>query len=63
MILKFEATQYLNDRLRSGLPSASANAAETVKEEIVTVACSFTNGHVSDLEVERRTGILLLFFG
>ncbi|GFT95377.1 uncharacterized protein TNCV_3326511 [Trichonephila clavipes] len=42
MISKFEATGFLDDRPRSGRPSTRRNAAETVKDEMETVAAHFT---------------------
>ncbi|GFT60859.1 DUF4817 domain-containing protein [Trichonephila clavipes] len=57
MISKFEATGCLDDRPRSGRPSTRRNAAETVKDEIETVAGSSIHGEVSARAVARRTGI------
>ncbi|KFM59537.1 hypothetical protein X975_19579, partial [Stegodyphus mimosarum] len=57
MISKFEATGSLQDRLRSGRPSARHNAAETVQEEMQTVAGSSMHGEVSARAVARRTSI------
>ncbi|GFU72160.1 DUF4817 domain-containing protein [Trichonephila clavipes] len=57
MISKFEATGCLDDRPRSGRPSTLRNAAETVKEEMETVAGSSMHGEVSACAVARRTGI------
>ncbi|GFU60794.1 RNA-directed DNA polymerase from mobile element jockey [Trichonephila clavipes] len=47
MISKFEATGCLDDRPRSGRPSKWRNAAETVKDEMETVAGSSMHGEVS----------------
>ncbi|GFX11612.1 DUF4817 domain-containing protein [Trichonephila clavipes] len=47
MISKFEATGCLDDRPRSGRPSTRRNAAETVKDEMETVAGSSMHGEVS----------------
>ncbi|GFW16967.1 hypothetical protein TNCV_2760951 [Trichonephila clavipes] len=44
MISKFEATGCLDDRPRSGRPSTRRNAAETVKDEMETVAGSSMQG-------------------
>ncbi|GFV63996.1 RNA-directed DNA polymerase from mobile element jockey [Trichonephila clavipes] len=57
MISKFEATGCLDDRPRSGRPSTRRNAAETVKDEMETVAGSSMHGEVSARAVARRTGI------
>ncbi|GFU11546.1 DUF4817 domain-containing protein [Trichonephila clavipes] len=57
MISKFKATGCLDDRPRSGRPSTRRNAAETVKNEMETVAGSSMHGEVSILAVARRTGI------
>ncbi|GFU58641.1 RNA-directed DNA polymerase from mobile element jockey [Trichonephila clavipes] len=57
MISKFEATGCLDDRPRSGRPSTWRNAAETVKDEMETVAGSSMHGEVSVRAVARRTGI------
>lgn len=57
MISKFEATGCLDDRPRSGRPSTRANAAETVQEEMETVAGSSMHGEVSARAVARCTGI------
>ncbi|GFW15805.1 uncharacterized protein TNCV_3583031 [Trichonephila clavipes] len=57
MISKFEATGCLEDRPRSGRPSTRRNAAETVKDEMETVAGSSMHGEVSARAVARRTGI------
>ena len=38
MISKFEATGCLDDRPHSGRPSTRCNAAETVQEEMETIA-------------------------
>ncbi|GFW99641.1 uncharacterized protein TNCV_3418741 [Trichonephila clavipes] len=57
MISKFEATGCLDDRPRSGQPSTRRNAAETVKDEMETVAGSSMHGEVSARVVARRTGI------
>ncbi|GFT11534.1 uncharacterized protein TNCV_2523491 [Trichonephila clavipes] len=57
MISKFEATGCLDDRPRSGLSSTRRNAAETVKDEMETVAGSSTHVEVSARAVARRTGI------
>ncbi|GFT03300.1 uncharacterized protein TNCV_2984851 [Trichonephila clavipes] len=46
MISKFEATGCLDDRPRSGRPSTRRNAAETVKDEMETVAGSSMHGTV-----------------
>ncbi|GFT86357.1 RNA-directed DNA polymerase from mobile element jockey [Trichonephila clavipes] len=56
MISKFEATGCLDDRPRSGRPSTRRNAAETVKDEMETVAGSSMHGEVSARAVARRTG-------
>ncbi|GFT32786.1 DUF4817 domain-containing protein [Trichonephila clavipes] len=55
MISKFEATGCLDDRPRSGRPSTRRNAAETVKDEMETVAGSSMHGEVSARAVARRT--------
>ncbi|GFY31891.1 RNA-directed DNA polymerase from mobile element jockey [Trichonephila clavipes] len=47
IISKFEATGCLDDRPRSGRPSTRRNAAETVKDEMETVAGSSMHGEVS----------------
>ncbi|GFU42735.1 DUF4817 domain-containing protein [Trichonephila clavipes] len=47
MISKFEATGCLDDRPRSGRPSTRRNAAETVKDEMETVAGSSMHGAVA----------------
>ncbi|GFX35778.1 RNA-directed DNA polymerase from mobile element jockey [Trichonephila clavipes] len=47
MISKFEVTGCLDDRPRSGRPSTRRNAAETVKDEMETVAASSMHGEVS----------------
>ncbi|GFT46894.1 uncharacterized protein TNCV_3989541 [Trichonephila clavipes] len=57
MISKFEATGLLDDRPHSGRPSTRRNAAETVKDEMETVAGSSMHGEVSARAVARRTGI------
>ncbi|GFX54001.1 DUF4817 domain-containing protein [Trichonephila clavipes] len=57
MISKFEATGCLDDRPRSGRPSTRRNAAETVKDEMETVAGSSMHGEVSARAVACRTGI------
>ncbi|GFW59780.1 DUF4817 domain-containing protein [Trichonephila clavipes] len=57
MISKFEATACLDDRTRSGRPSTRRNTAETVKDEMETVAGSSMHGEVSARAVARRTGI------
>ncbi|GFV88845.1 RNA-directed DNA polymerase from mobile element jockey [Trichonephila clavipes] len=57
MISKFEATGCLDDRPRSGRPSTRRNAAETVEDEMETVAGSSMHGKVSARAVARRTGI------
>ena len=57
MISKFEATGCLDDRPRTGRPSTRRNAAETVQEEMETVAGSSMHGEVSARAVARRTGI------
>ncbi|GFX20723.1 uncharacterized protein TNCV_77801 [Trichonephila clavipes] len=57
MISKFEATGCLDDRPLSGRPSTRRNAAETVKDEMETVAGSSMHGEVSARTVARRTGI------
>ncbi|GFW28369.1 uncharacterized protein TNCV_4640341 [Trichonephila clavipes] len=57
MISKFEATGCLDDRPRSGRPSTRRNAAETVKDEMETVAGSSMHGEFSARAVARRTGI------
>ena len=58
MISKFEATDCLDYRLRSGRPNTSANAAaRTIQEEMEIVAGSSTHREVSSREVARRTGI------
>ena len=57
MILKFEATDCLDDRPRSGRSSTRRCAAETVQEEMETAAGSSMHGEVSARAVERRTGI------
>ncbi|GFV11914.1 uncharacterized protein TNCV_109621 [Trichonephila clavipes] len=46
-----------DDRPRSGRPSTRRNAAETVKDEMETVAGSSMHGEVSARAVARRTGI------
>ncbi|GFX81397.1 DUF4817 domain-containing protein [Trichonephila clavipes] len=46
-----------DDRPRSGRPSTRWNAAETVKDEMETVAGSSMHGEVSARAVARRTGI------
>ncbi|GFX28253.1 DUF4817 domain-containing protein [Trichonephila clavipes] len=58
MISKFEAAGCLDDRPRSGRPSTRRNAAETVKDEMETLAGSSMHGEVSARAVARRTGIL-----
>ncbi|GFV90883.1 RNA-directed DNA polymerase from mobile element jockey [Trichonephila clavipes] len=57
MISKFEAMGCLDDRPRSGRPSTRRNAAETVKNEMETVAGSSMHVEVSARAVARRTGI------
>ncbi|GFX74915.1 DUF4817 domain-containing protein [Trichonephila clavipes] len=57
MISKFEATGCLDDRPCSGRPSTRRNAAETVKDEMETVAGSSMHGEVSVRAVARHTGI------
>ncbi|GFX32578.1 uncharacterized protein TNCV_3704521 [Trichonephila clavipes] len=57
MISKFEAMGCLDDRPRSGRPSTRRNAAETIKNEMETVAGSSTYGEVSARAIARRTGI------
>ncbi|GFW78737.1 RNA-directed DNA polymerase from mobile element jockey [Trichonephila clavipes] len=57
-ISKFEATGCLDDRPRSGRPSTRRNAAETVKDEMETVAM---HGEVSARTVE--TAFHTLLFG
>ena len=57
MIWKFETTGFLDDRPRSSRPSTRRNAAETVQEEMETVAGSSMHGEVSVRGVVRRTGI------
>ncbi|GFT57444.1 uncharacterized protein TNCV_4515411 [Trichonephila clavipes] len=57
MISKFEATGCLDDRPGSGRPSTRRNAAETVKDEMETVAGSSMHVEVSARAVARRTGI------
>ncbi|GFU38980.1 DUF4817 domain-containing protein [Trichonephila clavipes] len=44
MISKFEVTGCLDDRPRSGRPSTRRNAAETVKDEMETVAVRLRTG-------------------
>ncbi|GFX68165.1 RNA-directed DNA polymerase from mobile element jockey [Trichonephila clavipes] len=56
-ISKFEATGCLDDRTRSGRPSTRRNTAETVKDEMETVAGSSMHGEVSARAVARCTGI------
>ncbi|GFT69075.1 hypothetical protein TNCV_3904701 [Trichonephila clavipes] len=63
MISKFEATGCLDDRLRSGQPSTRRNAAETVKDEMETVAGSSMHGEVSARAVARHTAFHTLLFG
>ncbi|GFW03731.1 DUF4817 domain-containing protein [Trichonephila clavipes] len=46
-----------DDRPRSGRPSTRRNAAETVKDEMETVAGSSMHGEVSARAVARRIGI------
>ena len=58
MILKFKVMVCLEDRPCSGRLSRSANAAQTVQEEMETVVGSSTHGEVSACEVTRCTGIL-----
>ena len=58
MISKFEAIGCLADRPRSGRPSASANVAWAVQEEMEIVANSPMHGKVSAHEVARRIDIL-----
>ncbi|GFW96601.1 uncharacterized protein TNCV_2846581 [Trichonephila clavipes] len=48
MISKFEATGCLDDRPRSGRPSTRRNAAETVKDEMETVAGSSMLGEIAE---------------
>ncbi|GFV12372.1 DUF4817 domain-containing protein [Trichonephila clavipes] len=57
MISKFEAAGCLDDRPRTDRPSTRWNAAETVKDEMETVAGSSMHGEVSARAVARRTGI------
>ena len=47
IISNFEVTGCLDDRQRSGRPSATRNAAETVQEEMETVAGLSMHGEVS----------------
>ena len=53
----FEATSCLDDRLRSVRSSTRRNAAETIDEEMETVAGSCMHGDISARAVARRTGI------
>ncbi|GFT57393.1 uncharacterized protein TNCV_2035191 [Trichonephila clavipes] len=48
MISKFEATGCLDDRPGSGRPSTRRNAAETVKDQIETVAGSSMHGEIAE---------------
>ena len=57
MIQKFEASGCLDDWPRRTRRSTSANAAQSVQEEIEIVVGSSMHGEVSDREVVRRTGI------
>ena len=57
MISKFEAMGCLVDRPHSGQPSMKRNAAETVEEEMETVAGSSMHREVSAHAIARRTGI------
>ncbi|GFX51005.1 uncharacterized protein TNCV_2733561 [Trichonephila clavipes] len=57
MISKFEATGCLDDRPHCGRPNTRRNAAETVKDEMETVAGLSMHGEVSARVVARRIGI------
>ena len=57
MISKFEASGCLDDRSRSDGPSTRRNVAETVQEEMKTVAASRVHGEVSARAVARHSGI------
>ena len=46
MISKFKTMECLDDRSYNGQPSTSANAAQTVQEEMEIVAVSYTHGEV-----------------
>ena len=55
MISKIEATGFLDDRSRSGRTSIRRDAAETVQEEMETVAGSSMDEEVSARAVASHT--------
>ncbi|GFV80619.1 DUF4817 domain-containing protein [Trichonephila clavipes] len=63
MISKFEATGCLDDRPRSGRPSTRRNAAETVKDEMETVAGSSMHEEISAAQSHIAPAFHTLLFG
>ena len=62
IISKFKATRCLEDRPCSSQSSTRANAAQTVQEEMKTVASSSTHGEVRAREVTRCTVIPYIIY-
>ena len=56
MILKLKATGCLDDKLRSGQPNISANAVQTVQEEMEILAGSSMHGEVCACMFAHPTG-------